>query len=91
VDLNAILLNYGSILEAGQSEFVWNPDGTLQSKRLYADPARTELIYTKNFFWNLDGTLNRWVLVVITTSEQITKSFVWNLDGTLNSALVTTA
>lgn len=91
MDLNAVLLNYGSLLEAGQSDFVWNIDGTLQSKRLYADSAKTELIYVKNFTWNLDGTLNHWVLNVVTTSENITKTFTWNLDGTLNSAITVAA
>jgi hypothetical protein len=84
VDLNAVLLNYGALLEAGRSKFIWNPDGTVQSKRLYADQAKTELVYIKDFFWNPDGTLYQWVLTVVTTSEVITKTFAWNPDGTLN-------
>ena len=84
MDLNAVLLNYGSLLEAGRSKFIWNTDGTVQRKYLYADPAKTELIYTKDYTWNPDGTLYQWVLTVVTTSEQITKTFAWNPDGTLD-------
>ena len=88
MDLNAVLLNYGSVLEAGKSEFVWNPDGTLAVKRLYADLAQTQEIYTKTFTWNLDGNLHHWTLVVVTTGESITKTFTWNLDGSLAGAEV---
>lgn len=91
MDLNAVLLNYGSLLEAGQSEFMWNSDGSLAIKRLYTDPAKTELIYTKHFWWNTDGTLNHWVLTVVTTAETITKTFAWNLDGTLAGAVTVAA
>ena len=91
MDLNAVLLNYGSILEAGQSEFIWNPDGTVSVKRLYADSNKVDLIYTKTFFWNVDGTLDHWILTVMTTGETIRKNFTWNMDGTLNSAVTVVA
>ena len=61
--------------------------GTLASKRLYADPAKTQWIYAKDFTWNVDGTLNHWILTVITTSEAIRKNFTWNPDGTLKEAV----
>ncbi len=91
MDLNAVLLNYGSVLEAGQSEFVWNDDGTLGQKNLYADPAMIEPIYTKVFTWNGDGTLSNWILTVVSTGETIQKLFTWNADGTLAGCVTVTA
>ena len=89
MNLNAILLNYGSVLEAGRTRFVWNPDGTLQTKYLYADQSKTEMVYENHFTWNPDGSLQKWRMVVTTTGEEITKLFAWNANGSLNEAGVT--
>lgn len=89
MDLNGIYPNTGSIFERGYAEYEWNPNGTLSQKELYADVAKTQLVYRKTFTWNPNGTLASWELLVATDGEVYTKTFVWNSQGQLvDSAVV---
>lgn len=83
MDIAGVNLIFGDQIPAGHSQFIWNADGSLQRKRVYADASYNHLIYTKDFTWNPDGTLNQWVLTIATTGETVTKNFGWASNGFL--------
>lgn len=80
---------HGRFEEYGNSEFEWDSEGRVVVKRLYADDDKDDLIYERRFFWNEDGSLNRWEMVMTTTGEKIIKRFNWNSDATIQRAVTT--
>lgn len=87
MEVNSIQEVHGATInDVGFVFFTWNPDNTLQKKEVFADAAKTELIYRKTFFWNVDNTLNRWELFIQTTGKTITKRFTWNDENQLVSS-----
>lgn len=69
MDLDAVIRQYGTTVDGGYATVNLNIDGTVASKFVYADAAKTIAIYTKNYTWNLDGTLASWTVVVASTGE----------------------